>query len=327
MRLLLLVAAALVLTGASWIDPYAKAREASTLYEKGDFAGATQKYNEALTDDPDSFLLQYNRGASLYRENKLEDAVAAFGRAPAADPAETAYNIGNAKYRLGAATAESDPQKALGLYAEALAAYRRAMGANPDDVDAKFNHELVEKKIDELKKKIEEQKKEQEQQQQDQQQSQDQKDQQQQKDQQDQQQKEQGDQQSPQEQAQQDQEQHKQEQEDQQQTGQQDQQKTDQQQDSAEQQAQQPKPEVEQNEQRPQEATAHQPADQAGSEEKADGEQQQAQSAVSGERREGEMSEHEARALLDAARDQEVRPDEIIERMQGAAVLEPSEDW
>ena len=164
MRIALMLAAALVLTGASWIDPHAKAREASQLYEKGDFDAATQKYNEALTDDPDSYLLQYNRGASLYRQEKFEDAAAAFGRAPAANPAEIAYNTANAKYRLGAAAAESDPQKALGLYAEALAAYRRAMGANPDDVDAKFNHELVEKKVEELKKKLEEQKQEQEQQ-------------------------------------------------------------------------------------------------------------------------------------------------------------------
>ena len=107
MRIALILAAALVLTGASWIDPHAKAREASRLYEKGDFDAATQKYNEALTDDPDSYLLQYNRGASLYRQDKFEDAAAAFGRAPAADPAEIAYNTANAKYRLGAAAARS----------------------------------------------------------------------------------------------------------------------------------------------------------------------------------------------------------------------------
>ena len=270
MRIALMLATALVLTGASWIDPHATAREASRLYEKGDFEAATQKYNEALTDEPDSYLLQYNRGASLYRQEKFEDAAAAFGRAPAADPAEVAYNTGNAKYRLGAAAAETDPQKALGLYAEALAAYRHAMGADPDDVDAKFNHELVEKKIEELKKKLEEQEQEQEQQQQDQQQS-DQQEQQQQQD-------EQSDQQ-----AQQD------------------------------------------EQQRQEEAAQRQQQQQAD----ADGDlaEQPPESAMSGERREGEMSEREARALLDAARDQEVSPEEIIERMQGGAVLEPSEDW
>jgi Ca-activated chloride channel family protein len=294
MRLALLLTAVLVLTGASWIDPHAKAREASRLYEKGDFEAATQKYNEALTDDPDSHLLQYNRGASLYRENKFADAAAAFGRTPIADPsapaaaAEIAYNIGNAKYRLGVAAAESDPQNALGLYAEALAAYRRAMGANPDDLDAKFNYELVERKLEELKQRLEEQQQEQEKKQRDQQQE---------------------DQQQNQQQDQQQQAQPEQQPQDQQEADQQQQQAE--QQDSGEQEeAGQPQP---------------QPQD------SADGEgatqQQQAESAVGGERREGEMSEREAHALLDAARDQEVRPDEIIERMQGAAVLEPSEDW
>lgn len=300
MSIALLLAVALGLTGASWIDPHAKAREASQLYEKGDFEAATQKYNEALTDDPDSYLLQYNRGASLYRQEKFEDAAAAFGRAPAANPAEVAYNAANAKYRLGAAAAESDPQKALGLYAEALAAYRRAMGADPDDVDAKFNHELVEKKIEHLKKKLEEQKQEQEQQQQDQQQPE-----QQEEPQQDQQQGQPQDEQSEQQQEQAEQ------------------------QESPEKQGEQSQQQAQQDEQRRQEEAAQQQQQpqQAGTEGEGAELQQQPESAMSGERREGEMSEREARALLDAARDQEVSPEEIIERMQGAAVLEPSQDW
>jgi Ca-activated chloride channel family protein len=273
----LLLAVVLGLTGASWIDPHAKAREASQLYEEGDFETATQKYNEALTDEPDSYLLQYNRGASLYRQDKFEDAAAAFGRAPAADPAETAYNTGNAKYQLGAAAAESDPQKALGLYAEALAAYRRAMGADPDDVDAKFNHELVERKLEELKKKLEEQKQDEPQ-----------------------------EQEQPDDQEQQDQDQ---QQQDQQQSDQQQQQQQDQQQGQ------------------PQDQQSEQQQQQAGAKGEGAEQPQQPESAMSGERHEGEMSEREARALLDAARDQEVSPEEIIERMQGAAVLEPSQDW
>ena len=310
MRLALLLAAVLVLTGASWIDPHAKAREASRLYEKGDFEAATQKYNEALTDDPDSHLLQYNRGASLYRENKFADAAAAFGRTPIADPSAReaasgiAYNIGNAKYRLGVAAAESDPQNALGLYAEALAAYRRAMGANPDDLDAKFNYELVERKLQELKQRLEEQQQEEEKKQRDQQQEEQQ----------------QNQQQDPQQQAQPEQQP-------------QDQQEADQQQQQAEQQGPgeqkepQPDQQTQRDDQQQEEAGQPQPQPQDSADGEGATQQQQAESAVGGERREGEMSEREAHALLDAARDQEVRPDEIIERMQGAAVLEPSEDW
>jgi len=289
MRIVVLLAAAVVVSGASWIDPHAKAREAARLYDNGDFAAATQKYNEALTDDPDSSLLQYNRGASLYREEKFEDAAAAFLRTPAADPGEIAYNVGNAKYRLGLAEEESDPQKALGLYAEALAAYRRAMGADPDDIDAKFNHELVTNKLEELKRKLEEQKQQEDQQQDEQQQAQP----------------EQSD--------------------DAQET--QDHASQEQAPDQTQEQVEQADESAGQGEQQQKEEPPAGTPQEAGTESGEDEPQQQAAAAESGERREGEMSENEARALLDAARDQEVRPEEIIERMQGAAVLEPSQDW
>ena len=39
------------------------------------------------------------------------------------------------------------------------------------------------------------------------------------------------------------------------------------------------------------------------------------------------MSPHESEALLDGQRDQEVRPDEIVRRLQGARVAEPGADW
>ncbi len=39
------------------------------------------------------------------------------------------------------------------------------------------------------------------------------------------------------------------------------------------------------------------------------------------------MSRQEAAALLDAQRNQEVQPDEVTKRLQGATVGEPAEDW
>ena len=247
-----LAAVALAAVSVAWLDPHATAREASRLYASGKFDDAAGKYNEALVDRPDSPLLHFNLGDALYRQGKFTDAVNALQQVPGTDAdstrtARVAYNIGNAKYRLAQAAEASDPKSALGLYAEAIVAYRRAMGAAPDDVDAKFNHEFVARKMDDLKKKLEEQQKQQEQQPQDQQ-SQDQ-------------QKQEGEKQ-----------------------------------------------------------------DQQGEQQKQQQEQQQQQQAAA-EKKDGEMSKDEAAALLDAQRDQEVRPDEVVKKLQGAAVAEPVEDW
>ena len=167
-RLVLIV---LAFTQVAWLDPNHTAREASRLFTAGKYADAATRYKEALVDHPDSALLHFNLGDASYKNGKFNEALNAFGQVPATDDdragaARVAYNVGNTKYRLGEAAAAAEPQKALGLWAEALAAYRRAMGAAPDDVDAKVNHEFVEQKIAELKKKLEEQKKEQEQKQQ-----------------------------------------------------------------------------------------------------------------------------------------------------------------
>ena len=180
--------------------------------------------------------------------------------------ARVAYNIGNAKYRLGQAAESSDPKAALGLYAEALAAYRRAMGAAPDDADAKFNHEFVEKKMADLKKKLEEQQKQQQQQQ----------------------------------------DQDKQDEAKQDQHGQQ----------------QKPEPEGDR-----QDRQQDQQQQQAGEQQQQQQQQQQAAAGQAGEKKDGEMSKAEAAALLDAQRDQEVRPDEVVKKLQGAGVVEAPEDW
>ena len=39
------------------------------------------------------------------------------------------------------------------------------------------------------------------------------------------------------------------------------------------------------------------------------------------------MSPQEATALLDAQRDQELRPDEMLRQLQGAGEAEPAQDW
>ena len=165
--------AVLALCTLAWLDPYAAGRQGNRLFAEGKYDDAAAKYNEALVDQPDSPQLHYNLGVAAYKQGKYDDALKAFQDVPASDddPKQTALaaaGVGNAKYKLGEAAEASDPKTALNDYAEALAAYRRAMGADPTDLDIKFNHEFVEKKLADLKKKLEEQQKKQQEQQQNQ---------------------------------------------------------------------------------------------------------------------------------------------------------------
>jgi Ca-activated chloride channel family protein len=261
----------LALACLGWLDPWTREREGNRLYAEGKFDEAATKYNEALVDHPDSPLLRYNLGATAYRQGKFEDALASFDKVPVPEDqperrARTAYNQGNTLFRLGEATESQDPKKTIEYWTTALVAYRRAMRADPVDPDPKFNHEMVAKRLEELRKKLQEQE-----QNQDQQQNQD------------------------------------QEQNEDQQQGEQ----------------QQPKPEEPDQSKEPEKAEQQpppEPQEQGGGEDES-------QTAATGKEREGEMSPREAAALLDAERNQEVKPDEIVRQLEGAAVAEPTEDW
>jgi Ca-activated chloride channel homolog len=295
-----LTAAALAVFAVAWLDPYATARQANQLFADGKYDEAAKKYNQALVDQPDSPLLHFNLGDAAYKQGKYADAIKAFQGVPLKDgdskrTARVAYNIANAKYKVGEAAEASDPKTALTNYAEALVLYRRAMGIDPSDTDIKFNYEFVDKKLNDLKKKLEEQKKQQQKQQQKQQK-------------QDQQQSQQQNQQQS--QSSQDQKQAKDQQPGQQQHSAQNGQRGQQQKQSEPKQAQaQP-----QQGQQPNQSSEQQQAAASGAE-------------AGGEKKNGEMSRQEAVAVLDSQRDQEVRPDEVIKKLQGAVVAQPAQDW
>jgi len=106
----------------------------------------------------------YNTGVRAYRSNDFAQAAEAFENATAArDRAvqqRALYNLGNTDYRLG----QAQPQQAQQLWERAVKSYESALALDPNDVDAKFNHDFVKKKLEELK----QQKQEQQQQQQNQ---------------------------------------------------------------------------------------------------------------------------------------------------------------
>jgi Ca-activated chloride channel homolog len=306
-----------------WLDPHGRAREGNRLYDAGKFDDAAEQYNQALVDNPGSPALHLSLGDARYKAGKFDDAGRAFEQVPpspdaAKRTAHGAYNLGNTKFRQGEAVQGGDPQKSMQLWTEALTDYRRALGADPDDQDAKFNHELVERRLAALKKKLEEQQKQQQNQQQNQQQ-QDKKQQDQQRD------------KRKQDQQQQDQQQG------QQQDQQNDQQQQGGQQQDQDQQQQQQAGQDQNDQQQKDQQQAEQQQEKQGDQQNAKARQQQAeeaqqQQARQGEQegaaqRPGEMTPQEAAALLDALRDQEIQPGDLKKQMKSARVAEPREDW
>jgi Ca-activated chloride channel homolog len=315
-----LAAVLVALTSIAWLDPDRAIRDANRLYAEGKYEEAAAAYNAALIDRPDSAPLHFNLGDATYKQGKYEEAVTAFRKVETSDAPErasrVAYNVGNALFRQGQAVEQSEPQKALEVWAEALVSYRRALGLTPDDEDVKFNHEMVAKRIAELKKKLEEQK---QQQQQDQQQQEQQQQEQKQDQAQDQQQPQQDQQQPQDQQPPGEQQEQPQEEEKQQQAG--DEQEQQQEQAGAEEPEQQPQPEQQQEQQQEQAGTGGEEPRPEPGQQQADGE------AVAGEKQDDALSKGEAAAILDSQRGEEVRPEDIIRKLQGARVAEPAQDW
>jgi len=99
----------------------------------------------------------YNNGVMAYHSNDFARAATLFESATASpDRAlqqRALYNLGNTSYRLGEAKAPQAQQ----LWQRAIKNYESALAMDPHDADAKFNHDFVKKKLEELKKQQEQQ--------------------------------------------------------------------------------------------------------------------------------------------------------------------------
>lgn len=108
------------------------------LFSEEKYDEANNAYRDALLDDPESDIVQFNIGDTQYKKKKYEEALKEFkGVLDSEDillQSKTYYNMGNTFYRLG-------------KLPESILSYKRALELNPDDLDAKYNLEFVRKKL------------------------------------------------------------------------------------------------------------------------------------------------------------------------------------
>jgi Ca-activated chloride channel family protein len=139
------------------------ASEKETATDSSDSPKTLEVYNRLLKKHPDDPRIQFNAGTAFYKNKKFDEAVSAFNGALKSkdlDLQEMAYyNRGNAYYKKGAETTTTDPQQTLEQWQHAVESYAASLELKPDDSDASYNRNLVQKKIDELKKQEENRKK------------------------------------------------------------------------------------------------------------------------------------------------------------------------
>jgi Ca-activated chloride channel family protein len=134
----------------------ASPQSAEQAYKQGDFPTAEKQYAQAAEQRPDTAPLQFDVGASAYKSADYDKALPAFQGALKTDQIgiqqQAYYNMGNTQYRLGQKTEKSTPQDTIKAWQGAVQSYDAALNLNPNDADAQFNRNFVQKKLDELQK-------------------------------------------------------------------------------------------------------------------------------------------------------------------------------
>ena len=143
-------------------------KEGNTFYKSSQFDASAKKYSAALKEDPNSDIVNFNLGTALYKKGDYEKTIDHLNKSLLSSDKKLEnrahYNLGNTFYKFGMTKAQADLKGAVGLLEQALPHYESVLSQNPQDGDAKYNHEFVSKELERLKKKLEEEQKKQQEQ-------------------------------------------------------------------------------------------------------------------------------------------------------------------
>jgi Ca-activated chloride channel family protein len=135
----------------------ARIKAGNAAYDSGDFAAAQQYYTEALAADANDPAAAFNRGDSLYRQEKYREAEEAFGQAIALGGqndflARSWFNRGNARFRTAGST-PALPEK-LAELRESARCYEKSLQLDKNLPGAGRNLEICRRHIKETEKQL-----------------------------------------------------------------------------------------------------------------------------------------------------------------------------
>ena len=138
-------------------------KKGNQFYKKGDYAAALESYKKALSQRPDSDIINFNVGTAFYQQGDYAQAVEHLQKTLLSDDVllqqQAAYNLGDAFYQQGKVREKQDVAFAIASWEKSLASFQKAMGLDKDDKDAQHNYEFVKKELERLKKQQQQQNK------------------------------------------------------------------------------------------------------------------------------------------------------------------------
>lgn len=160
-------AAALVLTMAvpqARADKvYSQNKKANKQFEQGEYAKALELYDQALVESPDNPKLRINRGSAHYKLGQFDQAVEDYKSATEVEDkgalSDLHYNKGNALFMQGEQLYRAGNQQAMEKFTAARESYIEALDKRPSDRDAKWNLQLTQARIKQLKQQQQQQQK------------------------------------------------------------------------------------------------------------------------------------------------------------------------
>lgn len=134
-------------------NAFAAAGGALKDYQRGQYSKARAEFERLARKSPDDARLRYNAGAAAFQDEDYDTALKHFTETLTARDLKLQqqgyYNLGNTQFRLGEKA--ENPEEKQKLWEQAIHQFESALKLDPNDEDAKYNLDLVKKRLEELK--------------------------------------------------------------------------------------------------------------------------------------------------------------------------------